>query len=273
MVKPNNIWDKVHDNLKNAIDNISDETTEIMVIPFANNSATHPTLKPITAFADSKGKAFIKAQIGALKPNTHTMTYHYIPLEDFYNNRVRQERVTYMFLMTDGLDDDSTEKAKKILLPQWEKKFGEKNVFGFFVILAEAARDPQINSIIDNQKHLWKVETADVNINLIRLQTNAIFNAKNDKYIDIPIYGNPKGMDFEASFIEQCPYQVTKTERKGNSLRIWVVYDKEGISQLSNTYHIGIKMKGGGNFDFLVSDRIQVKCEYKAERSLNISVI
>lgn len=35
MKQPNGIWDEVKENLKNAIEKVTDETTELVVVPFA----------------------------------------------------------------------------------------------------------------------------------------------------------------------------------------------------------------------------------------------
>lgn len=268
------LWDKVRDNLKCAIDNINDETTEIVVIPFANNTSKHPTLKPMKEFATSSGKNKLKAQIKALpEPNVHTKTYHYIPINDFNDNRVCEDRVTYMFLMTDGEDEDKLKRAQNNLLPRWGTMYGNKNVFGFYVMLHKQAVNPKIDEVCNSQDHLWKVETANVNINLVRLQSSAIFNAKNDKYFDLPIAcGDVFGKSFSASFPANCPYKVKKTEIMSNKIRIWVSPIAGQKLPMSSNYNLNVKMIGGGKFDFLVTERIPIKCEFKPERSLKITV-
>lgn len=272
-MKENGIWNEVRDNLKNAIDNISDETTELIVIPFATNTSKSPVLYPISALATAKGKEMLKKKIDKLPMSNKTMTYHNIPLSDFYSNRVNKNRVTYMFLMTDGQDEDKPlYRAKKVLLPHWGKEFGDKNVFGFYVMLHKEAKDPTIDQVIANQKHLWKVETADVNINLVRLQPSAIFNAKNDKYIDLPIFGNSRGMTFNASFPNSCSYHVNKVEQIGEVLRVWIGCDNAKKTSMVSNNNMKIEMKGCGQYDFLVTENVIVKCENKPERTLKISV-
>ena len=61
----NKIWGVVCNNLKSAIDNINDETTEIIVIPFADNTSKSPTLKPMKNLPHptGKGKTNLKAKI------------------------------------------------------------------------------------------------------------------------------------------------------------------------------------------------------------------
>lgn len=266
------IWDDVRNNLKTAIDNVVDETIELIVIPFADNCLTDPALKPMREFATSAGKAKLKAQIDALPMNKSTKTYHYIPIRDFFDKRVDNDRVTYMFLMTDGQDEDKPQRALKDLLPQWGAKYGNRNVYGFYVMLHPNAGNLQIDKVCDSQAHLWKVATADVNINLVRLQSSAIFNAKNERYFDLPICGDASGKSFTASFPEKCLYKVTKTEKTSNSIRVWVEHAAGQQLPVSCTYNLNVKMTGGGQFDFLVTEEIAVKCEYKPERSLKIAV-
>ena len=174
--------------------------------------------------------------------------------------------------MTDGQDEDPSRKTENNLLPQWGNDYGEKNVFGFYVMLHNSAKNTKIDSLAKSQKHFWKVETADVNINLNRLQSNAIFNAKNEEYFDIPIYGDASGKSFSISFPAGCPYEVMKTEKESNTLRVWVTSVSGQQLPLSSDYSLKVEMTGGGQFDFLVTEDISVKCEYKPERSLKISV-
>ncbi len=270
----NGLWDPVRDNLKSAIDRINDETVEIIVIPFADNNLKNPVLKPMIANATAKGKSYLKNRISKLpQPSTSTMTYHYIPLRDFFNCRVDDSRVTYMFLMTDGEDEDRQHAALNNLLPQWGAKYGNKNVYGFYVMLHQQAANPAIDKVCNCQDHLWKVATADVNINLVRLQSSAVFNAKNEKYFDLPIAcGNASGKSFSASFPAECPYKVKKTEMKSESIRVWVEPTSGQKLPVSSDFYLNVKMKGCGKYDFLVTEKIPVKCEFKPERSLKISV-
>lgn len=273
MVKPNKIWGEVRDNLKNAIDNVSEETTELMVIPFAFDMQHHHSLNSISGYATPEGKAMIKKKIDGLTTTPNTMTFHCDPLNDFYTNRVAHDKVTYMFFMTDGEDEDSNHNTVKNLLPQWGKRYGNKNVFGFYVILHDSAKNKNVEKIIGEQEHLWKVETADVNINLIRLQNHAVFNVRNDKYFDLPIYGNANNVKFNASFPSSSPLQVESISVKGNHLRINVSC-KQNIHQLpvSSDYPLNISVTGLGKYDFLVTDKVMVNCVSKPERSLKILV-
>lgn len=271
-MKTNGIWDDVRDNLKEAIDKVDDETTELIIIPFADNASPNPTLKPMSEIASPAGKKKLKSQIDALVLNKNTMTYHYIPLNDFYNHRVDDKRVTYMFLMTDGQDEDKQQKALNQLLPQWGDKYGQKNVYGFYVMLDKQATNPAIDKVIKKQDHLWIVPTANVNINHIRLETSAIYNAKNEDNFNIKILsGDVSGKTFDCNFPANCPFSVWKTEVFSNQLKVWVQKPSGQKPLESANYILNIKMNKGGELDF-VTEKITVKCEYKTERSLKITV-
>lgn len=272
----NKIWDDVRDNLENAIDNVSDETTELIVIPFAFDKRHHDNLTTFSEKATDNGKAILKSKIEALRVTKNTMTYHSDPLKDFYSFRANDSRVTYMFLMTDGQNEEKPDKFKP-LLQQWGKKFGNKNIYGFYVMLHDLAKDPSVENIIGSQKHLWKVPTANVDINLIRLQSSAVFNARNDKYFDVPVYGNLKRISLEARFPEESTYKVSKTETKmeaaGGKLRVYVEF-AGNVFDLPESLHerLSVSMSGNDEYSFLVSDSIDVECVSKKERSLRISV-
>lgn len=272
MKEPNGIWDEVKRNLKNAIEKVTDETTELVVIPFAFDKNHHASLPAFSSLATTKGKEKLKDKNSSLSLNKSSMTYHSDPLMDFYKNRVNSSRVTYMFFMTDGQNEEKTNHFQR-LLRQWGNRYASKNVYGFYVMLNKAAYNHEIDQIIDSQSHLWKVKTADVNINTIRLQSHAVFNARNDKYFELPIWGDVKGMHFAVNFPANSPYYVRHSKIVNGKLRVYVSF-AENVHSLPyfNVYPLAIKLKGGGTFDFLLTESIPVKCESKPERSLKVSV-
>lgn len=273
-MKTNKIWDTVCDKLKKAIDKVDDATTELVIVPFAINS-TGGIGTCFTQNATPNGKEKLKEQIDGITLDRSSMTYHYVPLEDFYNNRVDATKVTYMFLMTDGQDEWTDKDKFPLLLQRWKSKYGDKNVYGFYVMLHKSAKNEQIKSICDkSDDHLWSVETADININLIRLDSKAIFNARNETYFDLPISGNVQGIKLSAEFDPSSPYNVEKTSIINNStLRVYVQPTVD-VSSLPNSKNCTLKItkSGGDDYAFLVTENVTVECIYEKERSLKISV-
>ncbi|MBR6339123.1 MAG: VWA domain-containing protein [Alloprevotella sp.] len=265
------LWDPVRANLIEAIESVTDQTTELMVVPFAFDMQYHNDLKPFTANATPEGKKALQAHINGLpKPSPNTMTYLSDPLKDFYTKRVTPDKVNYMFILTDGKTQC---KQFPSLLQQWGGKYRNKNVYGFLVLLDAAAVDPQITNIVKGQPQLWQVQTAAVNINLVRLKAKAVFNAKNETYFDLPIYGKAAGKTFKAQFTDGGPYHVSKIETQSDKLRVHVTH--KGSTSALPVHHNGnlhLTMQGGGPFDILVTEDVCVACEFKPERTLKISV-
>ena len=276
MVKPNKLWGVVCDNLIDAILNVNDEKTELMVIPFAKDCSpfNNNKLSPISAMADESGKAkLVNAIENFPEPQSSTMTYLRDPLCDFYAHRVAPSKVTYMFLMTDGQDEENPKSLFQNELRRWGDLYGDKYVYGFYVMLDKQAKNTVVEGIIDSQPHLWKVETADVNINLIRLHNKGVFNARNEKFFELPYYGDLTGKKITGQFAKDAPCQITKTEKVGNKIRFYVKNIKD-VHQMpaSSTYPLFISMSGGGKFDFLVTDVVKIEILSKPERSLKINM-
>lgn len=177
-----------------------------------------------------------------------------------------------MFLMTDGQNEKEIKEFENNL-SSWGRRFGERDVYGFYVMLHDAARNKGVEAIINRQPHLWKVESADVNINLVRLQSKAMFNVRNDTSFDLPLTGNVDRKTFTGSFPAGSPLQVSKVKYEAGKLCVFVkvVGNRHKIPVVSFE-DLTLSMKGGGKFDFLVTNKIKVKCINKPERSLKITV-
>mgnify|MGYP004479402465 FL=1 len=264
MITPSKLWNPVRNDLAKAINAIEDETTEVYVIAFGGNGGTE--LMTWHDYATASGKERIIKGFQSFTPKTNTMTYLDRPLNDFYSNRVATDKVNYCFLMTDGRDENQSTSVFPNVLKQWGRKYRNSNVYGFYVMLNNDARDKNIESIIDKQDHLWKVETANVNINLIRLENHAVFNVRNDESIEIPISGKSEGLNFCASLPENSGLKVKNCEVKGGKLIVGIDITGDKYSMpASATRNLDISVSNAGKFDFLVSDRISVQFNNKKE--------
>lgn len=272
MVKPNKIWEATKKNLCQAINKLTDETTEIVIVPFAFDSNFHNFLEGKSAFANEEGKKQLCSYINNLpQPNPNTKTFHSDALGDFYKYRVKEDKITYLFLMTDGESEDNGKFED--MLKQWGEYYGEKEVYGFYVMLNKTAHNNAVLKIIKNSPHIWQVDDADVSVNPIRLQNKAVFNARNDKYFDLNIYGSVEGVDFFAAFEEGMPYKISKVEKMTERLRIYVDFDEDIYSlPISQDHNVSIVIKGGSDYDFLITENVTVKCESIPEKSLKVSI-
>ncbi len=266
------IWDKVRENLKTAIDNVGDETTELIVIPFTDRRVNHFPLPVYTEFATLKGKQNLMKAIDGMICDKACNTVHNVPFSDFISNRIDSSKITYMFLMTDGQNELEIPEFEKSL-NQWGNRFGNKNVYGFYVMLHKDAKNPKIEQIIKQQEHLWKVETADVNINLIRFDDKATFNIRGDKFVEIPIYGKIDSKSIQLEMESNDCYEIEHYEILSNNLRIYIK-GKKSQSLIPDLMELDLKPTyiGNGNYTFIVSDNIMLTCMNKKERSLRISI-
>lgn len=268
------LWDDVRENLKRAICNVDDATTDLIVIPFSDCKTVHYPLPVYQRFATEEGKKELCDLIDNLKCDKNTQTIHNIPLQDFFKNRVDFSRVTYMFLMTDGKNESEQEKFNEGL-SSWQQKYGDKHVYGFYVMLHKEAKSSTVEPIIATQSHLWKVESADININLLRFETKAVFNIRNEKYIDIPFYGNPSGLSINAQFIDCSLYKVRKSELNAGKLRVYIEpVANNGLATLPNEIEIpmSICISGENKYTFLVTNQVDVMCKNEKEYTLKVSV-
>ena len=265
MISPSKLWNPVRKDLANAINAIEDETTEIYVIAFGGNNGSE--LKVWNDYATDEGKSNVIKGFMGFNPKRNTMTYLDRPLKDFYSNRVESDRATYCFLMTDGKNETPNPNTFSDALKLWGDKYGNSNVYGFYVMLNNEAKDPVIESIIENQEHLWKVETADVNINLIRLQNKAVFNIRTDNTIQIPFEsGKYDNLNISASFSKDSKFAVKNSFIKNGNLIVEVdVTGNKSLMPESSTETLFLSISNAGRFDFLITEKVSIKCNNKKE--------
>ena len=269
-MKTSKIWDDVCDNLIKAIENIEDETTELLVIPFAVDGSHHQLLNAFCEKATPIGKANLKKKIQQINPSTKSMTYHSDPIKDFYNNnRVAEDRITYMFLMTDGQNEEKPDLFKPELR-KWSSRFGTKDVYGFYVMLNGAARNKDVESIINQESHFWNVNTADVDINLLRLQNNCTYNVRNDEYVDIPISGKLKNIKITLTTQNQY-YRLKRQIQTDDYIRLYLDcsndYNQATLPE-EEVITCFVQSTGCGEFDFLLTDKIQIVCQNKKVKGI-----
>lgn len=268
----NGLWKDVRDNLFKAIDNIEDATTELYVIPFAFDCSDRATLNAFVETATPEGKKNLKDKIKSIKPIRSTKTYHWNPINDFYvNSRMLDNGVTYMFLITDGRDEHSDKNKFPNLLKDWENRCGDKNVYGFYVMLHPSARNTLATAAIHTQTNLWEVETADLNINMIRIESGCIFSARNNQqYVDIPVSGNINTVEFLLNAIEESDYAISNCEKYSDFLRVHLKPKRE-LSNIPEVINlpINIKLRGAGTFDFLLTEKVDIRCENKHIDAIN----
>lgn len=269
------------DNLIKAIENIEDINTEIVVVAFADDrNPAKRVWKKWENRATTAGKDELIKNIRGLEPPLKTtMTNLYDPWVDFYSE-AKPGKVNYMFLMTDGGHEQGGDFFAAI--DQWKNRTNSLT-YGFFVELTDNvgpgevhARDKARQHIDQQKERLWRVSTADVNINLIRLEQSAIFNVRGDKYVDIPIYFSgkdksvTKGLQFD--FYDGTEFKIQKVDISDGCARIFVDCNADIHTYPSeSSIPLKVKLNGVNDKTFLLTQTVCLNCLNKKERVLFLS--
>lgn len=270
-MEKNGIWDIVRTNLKNAINKISDETTELVVIPFTDSDHS---LAIWEEKATTEGKANLIKKIDAQKVEYNCYTDVFVPLEDFYTKRIDKNKVNYIFLMTDGNQRNSGKDKLNNLIKEWRSHTDGAYVYGFYVMLHPEAHNANIEKLIQEQKYLWQVKQADININLVRLEDKVIFNVRNDEYAKLQIKGDLTNITLKASLVNQDNYyDISDIKREDNNLHLYINHNMD-VSVIPETNNLSVKIlaETSDPYTFILTEDVSVICQNKKERSLKISI-
>ena len=185
-----NIWEPVKEALIADIQQISDDRTEIVVIPF-QHIALDEWREPATA----AGKANLIAKIKGYKIPLHnfnghmtTMTCLYEPLKYVVDKVLSPDKVDILKLMTDGVPDEH-EKEYEQLLASWCEIAKAKDAYGFYIMLTSQAAEgkavlEKINPCRFGVVDVSDMENTSVSTVLLTAQLSIAFNVRED-------YGQP----------------------------------------------------------------------------------
>ena len=188
-----NIWEKVKQAIIDDINQISDDRTEIVVIPFQHR-ALEEWRQPATAAGKDALIAKIKAydiplfDFGGKKT---TMTCLYEPLQYVADKVLTPDKVDILKLMTDGIPDEHQAEYEN-LLRDWCRIAKEKDAFGFYIMLtSQAVAGKTVLEKIDPCRFdaIDVAELDGTNIGLLMLtpQQSIAFNVREDYGKDVTI--------------------------------------------------------------------------------------
>ncbi|MBR3031310.1 MAG: hypothetical protein IKH93_09220 [Bacteroidales bacterium] len=187
------IWDQVKEAIIDDIQQISDDRTEIVVIPF-QHKALDEWRQPATA----AGKAALVARIKAYKIPLHnlggkmtTMTCLYEPLQYVVDKVLSPDKVDVLKLMTDGIPDEH-QAEYEALLGRWCQIAKEKDAYGFYIMLtSQAVEGKTVLEKIDPCRFeaidVAKLGGTDVSLLMLTPQQNIAFNVREDYGEEITI--------------------------------------------------------------------------------------
>lgn len=188
-----NIWEQVKTAIISDIQQISDDRTEIVVVPFQ-----HKALDEWRQPATEAGKAALIAKIKAYKiplfsfnGRKTTMTCLYEPLQYVVDRVLSLDKVDILKLMTDGIPDEHEAEYKE-LLAQWCQIAKEKDAYGFYIMLTEEAAKgrtilEQVNPCRFDAIDVASLNGTNVSLLMLTPQQSLAFNVREDYGKDIKI--------------------------------------------------------------------------------------
>lgn len=187
------IWDEVKAAIISDIMAISNDRTEIVVVPFQ-----HKALDEWRETATAAGKAKLIAKIKSYKiPRFNfngrmtTQTCLYEPLQYVVDNVLSEDKVDILKLMTDGIPDEHKHEYEE-LLQRWCFIAKEKDAYGFYIMLTSQAAEGRI--VMDNVRpcrfdvvDVTDLESVNVSPLVLTPQRCISINIKDDFGKDIRI--------------------------------------------------------------------------------------
>ena len=187
-----NIYDKVVDVMIRDINSITNERTEIVVIPFQNTAYCDVW----RTMATPEGKRQMIKKIKEYDNKSVTNTNISAPLENVVNNIFTADKIDILKLMTDGNDNVNPARLHE-LLDQWCDIAKAKDAYGYYILLTSAAKDGDISLQLRGICNCDEVDVTDGNytgITEIVQETSAFaegipFNIRDE-------YNKPKRLEF-----------------------------------------------------------------------------
>lgn len=148
------IYSKVVDVIVKDIQSITNERTEIVVIPFQDTQYCDVWRE----FATSEGKEALIKRIRNYKNEKVTNTNISAPIQYTIDNIFTVDKIDIMKLMTDGNDNVNPAKLHDIL-SRWCDIAKAKDAYGYYILLTDAAKNGDLSFIL---KGICNFEEVDV---------------------------------------------------------------------------------------------------------------
>ena len=281
------IYDQVVKDLTTDINNIEDDHTELIVLPFQEG-----ILETWKEKATPAGK---KALIGKIKNYSNeriTRTNLCTPLKDVMNKYLTPDKRNVLYLFTDGAHNMKSPSVEDYhaLLNSW-CNFAEKNdVYGFYMMLTKNAEDPKLINIIETVCNFDVVKGVGHEFLLLRPEESKIsYNIKDNagKPITITIASNinknyPAGVKLHVWCNDNNYVKIDQTISLSHDGKIDIkVTQKMNYESMKNSMpqtmripiHLELKDSGNGNtLTKLIANRVNLELINKPEKTLKVYV-
>lgn len=241
------IYDDVVDFLRNEINSLTDESTEIVVLPFQER-----ILDNWVDRATKTGKNNIISKIKQYNNVTVTNTNIVQPIKTVQSQFIKNDRHNMLFLLTDGKQTGGNSELLT-LIRNWEQYAQINDTYAVYVMLTKEAFDQEVVNVIDETEHI-DVITEPGKVDFIDLQPAELvkFNIKDDNGKPATItltckkdFLLPDGITVSVKSLNDTIVNVsTKSEIKNQKILFDLKYDYDELKySLPESTKIPLKLE------------------------------
>ena len=151
------IYDKVVEVMVKDIQSITNERTEIVVVPFQDTKYDQVWRE----YATPEGKAAIIRRIRDYKNGKVTNTNISAPLQYVVDEIFTADKIDIMKLMTDGNDNVNPAKLHDIL-NRWCEIAKQKDAYGYYILLTNGAKNKDLSLVLKGICNFEEVDVSDM---------------------------------------------------------------------------------------------------------------
>lgn len=247
-----------------------DPGNEIIIVTF--NDAIRDVY---TEKASADGKKALVDYVRNYKYKGHKYTNIVDPVNKFYS-LLGKDKINYMFLFTDGDNDDPVTSARFIpTLDAWTYKTKDHDAFGFYVLVHPNAGKPQIRQSVESQDNFWIVPDAKVRVSICSFPSSLKYNIRDEKGPKtINIRGKYSNAEGTVQLIANDEYYdiVCSDLDIRNGKLDFEVKPKEGLTPPES--HIVLltpQLSGADPYTFVGPKEVSLTVSNLPERSLNLT--
>ena len=269
------IFNEVRQNLIDAVDEIEDPLTEIIIIPFTDKP--HSIIKGCISQKDS-----LKREIG--KINVRSGDTNISSAWETGVSFLDSTKVNYLFLLTDGLHNNGPSIDELYAqLNRWNDLRRNHYYFAFYVMLTENAVEQNIRNITQNTPQMWSIQTLNIKAALIRTSLAQRSNIFENKTIRVQFVSNNSkvfldDLDVRFSLQENPYYEVLDTKQDTNVSSIYEFEIKEKIEKISIPTEATLTLHINHNQDkyplvFFTPEDIDFRIIYRGVRKMTFIAV
>lgn len=268
----NGLWMELKRSIIDCIEYVEeDPSNNITIVTFSNDIRDVYSQK-----ATIEGKEALIDNVKCYRYKDHDYTNIVTPVNKFYT-LLNRDAINYMFLFTDGDNDQPSTKAQLIpTLDSWTKNTAGYNAYGFYVLVHPDADKHDIRESVESQDNFWIVQDAKVRIKICSLPPSVKINLRDEEGPKmIPIKGNFVGVNGDVELISDDQYyNVICSDTPVNNGKISIqIVPKSRVSLPENhTVLVSPKIKNGDQYTFIGPEQVRLEVSNIPERSLNLTI-